>query len=160
MKEIRVSLDDEQFRWLNAVALISGKKPQVIVRNLIEQSIAIMHGIGSEGGQDERSAIEIVELTLERAKEFAEADADGRLIVLPCHIGDAVFWRYMDCDTAFKETNCSDWKQGAEDKRGCEACPHRHPVAIPRTFTYADIPKYGKSIFLTREEAEELETVK
>ena len=66
---------------------------------------------------------------LDRLEELAEADKDGRLVVLPCKVGDTV---YM-----------ISWRLNG-----------RHEIE-ERVFslTYFDPAKYGKDYFLTREEA-------
>lgn len=65
-----------------------------------------------------------------RLRELAEADKDGRVVVLPCKPGDTV---YM-----------ISWRLNG-----------RHEIE-ERVFglTYFDPAKYGKDYFLTREEAE------
>ena len=67
---------------------------------------------------------------LERLEKLAEADKDGRLVVLPCKVGDTV---YM-----------ISWRLNG-----------RHEIE-ERVFslTYFDPAKYGKDYFLSREEAE------
>lgn len=64
-----------------------------------------------------------------RLRELAKADRDGRLVVLPCKVGDTV---YM-----------ISWRLNG-----------RHEIE-ERVFslTYFDPAKYGKDYFLTREEA-------
>ena len=72
-----------------------------------------------------------------RLRELAEADKDGRLVVLPCKPGDTV---YM-----------ISWRLNG-----------RHKIE-ERVFslTYFDPAKYGKDYFLSREEAEKaLEAMK
>ena len=63
-------------------------------------------------------------LPIDRLKELAEADKEGRVVVLPCKVGDTV------------------WIAGY--------------IQMIRT-TECDIPirNFGKTVFLTREEAEE-----
>lgn len=65
-----------------------------------------------------------------RLRELAEADKDGRVVVLPCKVGDTV---YM-----------ISWRLNG-----------RHEIE-ERVFslTYFDPAKYGKDYFLSREEAE------
>ena len=65
-----------------------------------------------------------------RLRELAEADKDGRVVVLPCKVGDTV---YM-----------ISWRLNG-----------RHEIE-ERVFslTYFDPAKYEKDYFLTREEAE------
>ena len=70
-------------------------------------------------------------LPIDRLKELAEADKEGRVVVLPCKVGDTV---YM-----------ISWRLNG-----------RHEIE-ERVFslTYFDPAKYGKDYFLAREEAEE-----
>ena len=67
----------------------------------------------------------------DRLRELAEADRAGRLVVLPCKVGDTV---YM-----------ISWRLNG-----------RHEIE-ERVFslTYFDPAKYGKDYFISREEAEE-----
>lgn len=69
-------------------------------------------------------------LPIDRQKELAEADKEGRVVVLPCKVGDTV---YM-----------ISWRLNG-----------RHEIE-ERVFslTYFDPAKYGKDYFLSREEAE------
>lgn len=67
---------------------------------------------------------------IDRLRELAEADKDGRVVVLPCKVGDTA---YM-----------ISWRLNG-----------RHEIE-ERVFslTYFDPAKYGKDYFLSREEAE------
>ena len=68
-----------------------------------------------------------------RLRELAEADKDGRVVVLPCKVGDTV-WRI---------------------KRTFETYPDRSkPYIDPDGFLLQDVFNIGKTVFLTREEAE------
>ena len=70
---------------------------------------------------------------LNRIRDLAEADKDGRLVVLPCKVGDTV-WRI---------------------KRTFEEYPDRSkPYIEPSGFLLQDIFNICKTVFLTREEAE------
>ena len=77
---------------------------------------------------------------VDRMKELAEADKDGRLVVLPCKVGDTVY-------RIFNPLSCE-------------------PVISAHTLMSVDyivrwIDKFGKTVFLTREEAEKaLEAMK
>lgn len=68
-----------------------------------------------------------------RLRELAEADKDGRVVVLPCKVGDTVYRIFNP--------------------------PSREPVISAHTLMSVDyivrwIDKFGKTVFLTREEAE------
>lgn len=71
----------------------------------------------------------------EHLRQLAEADKSGRLVVLPCKVGDTVYTltRTFDGDDVVGEAEL--W--------------------------WSDIPQLGKTVFLTREEAEKaLEAMK
>lgn len=68
-----------------------------------------------------------------RLRELAEVDKAGRCVVLPCKVGDTV-WRI---------------------KRTFEEYPDRsEPYIEPDAFLLQDVFNIGKTVFLTREEAE------
>ena len=68
-----------------------------------------------------------------RLRELAEADKDGRVVVPPCKVGDTV-WRI---------------------KRIFETYPDKsEPYIEPDAFLLQDVFNIGKTVFLTREEAE------
>ena len=67
---------------------------------------------------------------LDRFRQLAKADKDGRLVVLPCKAGDIV------------------WKI-------CYRLNGKHKIEErPFSLTYFELNEFGKSFFLTREEAE------
>ncbi len=79
-------------------------------------------------------------LPVDRLRELAEADKDGRLVVLPCEVGTATY--YIHYPIAVYPD-----KSEPEIKRGI--------------FTLCDLDRVGHSVFLTREEAEKaLEAMK
>lgn len=76
-----------------------------------------------------------------------------RLIELPCKVGDTVytFKTYLDCDLNYE---CDQWQQHkCEDNKYC-----KHEYAIKRVgeakFNIAMLTTLGKTVFLTKEEAE------
>ena len=82
---------------------------------------------------------------LERLVNLAEADKDGRLAVLPCKVGDTVYFRTYDCN-------------GTVDL-GIQ--PHKVTAIVGHAIVrggYTDVGlspgQYGVSWFLTREDAE------
>ena len=68
-----------------------------------------------------------------RLRELAEADKNGRVVVLPCKVGTATY--YIHYPIALYPD-----KSEPEIKRGI--------------FTLPDLDRFGHSVFLTREEAE------
>ena len=87
-----------------------------------------------------------------RLRELAEADKGGRLVVLPCKVGDVVYGFYggktiLPMVAKWIETNTDGW---------CIAAQYT-PMA-PRFYRFSD---FGKIVFLTREEAKKaLEAMK
>ena len=84
-------------------------------------------------------------LPVDRLRELAEADKGGRLVVLPCKVGDTVYFRTYDCN-------------GTVDL-GIQ--PHKVTAIVGHAIVrgrYTDVgllpAQYGVSWFLTREEAE------
>lgn len=64
-----------------------------------------------------------------KLKEYEDLEEQGRIIKLPCRIGDTVYYIL--------------------------GIPNETPCAIDKcTFELSDIKKIGKTLFLTREEAE------
>ncbi len=63
----------------------------------------------------------------ERIRELLKADKDGRLVVLPCKVGDTVYILHRTFDGADVVGETELW--------------------------WTDIPQLGKTVFLTREEA-------
>lgn len=81
----------------------------------------------------------------DRLRELAEADKTGRVVVLPCKVGDVVYGFYgektiLPMVAKWIETNTDGW---------CIAAQYT-PMA-PRFYRFSD---FGKTVFLTREEAE------
>ena len=90
-----------------------------------------------------------------RIVELMEADKEGRLVVIPCKVGDTVYvidW-YLDCDIdGFKV--CDDYEK--EGYRACGYCRHNYVKKFTREKKYENqmLDEIGKTVFLTREEAE------
>ena len=79
-------------------------------------------------------------ISIDRPEAICAAERDGRCVVLPCKVGDAVFGI---CDGTVYETRVlsfSLWKDGH--------------WACRTVSSYPDVEELGKRIFLTRPEAE------
>ena len=83
-------------------------------------------------------------LPIDRLRELAEADKDGRVIVLPCKVGDAVWRIVRDGEPHITRDEVRDM-YFADDMTPCVEL-----VGGRVTFT----EKFGKTVFLSREEAE------
>ena len=84
-----------------------------------------------------------------RLRELAEADKDGRVVVLPCKVGDKL---YRVFDGNISEHEVQNMKYFARQGR----------LGIDMTPFFPDAGRFiGKTVFLTREEAEKaLEAMK
>ena len=83
--------------------------------------------------------------SISRMVELMKADKDGRLVVLPCKVGDVVYGFHgektiLPMVAKWIETNTDGW---------CIAVQYT-PMA-PRFYRFSD---FGKTVFLSREEAE------
>lgn len=85
-----------------------------------------------------------------RLRELAEADKDGRLVVLPCKVGDTV-WITGSVRRLYSEKVRTFFCGNPSYGRGMAD----NSVQMIRT-TGCDIPihKFGKTVFLNREDAE------
>lgn len=77
-------------------------------------------------GFDDSNKLPSYEAVYERLRKYETAEGDGRLVVLPCKVGDTVY--------VLRQS----WNGWNIDKK---------------KFTYAMIGKVGKIVFLTREDA-------
>lgn len=90
-----------------------------------------------------------------RLRELAEADKDGRLVVLPCKVGEKLWVtgrdnvpREMELEAPDIRTVCTD-----EDNLCMSTC-NRRPDGYCAYRLRNDGTSIGKTVFLTREEAE------
>ena len=92
---------------------------------------------------------------IDRLRKLAEADKDGRLVVLPCKVGDTLWVtgrdnvpRKMELEAPNIKTVCTD-----EDNLCMSTC-NRKPDGFCAYRLRNDGADIGKTVFLTREEAE------
>lgn len=93
---------------------------------------------------DRLSALEDIlgdDYDLDRLRELVEVDRDGRVVVLPCKIGENVY----SAIPAYGGVNKHQIRKFEINKEGEFACS---VLMIPFSF-------FGKSVFFTREAAEE-----
>lgn len=92
---------------------------------------------------------------VDRMKELAEADKGGRLVVLPCKVGQRVF-ALLDTDKHISE--CEVKQIGMGNKIGFIGL---EPIGARGREYGVALNGFGKTVFLTREEAEKaLEAMK
>ena len=83
-----------------------------------------------------------------RLRELAEADKDGRVVVLPCKVGQRVF-ALMDIDKHISE--CEVKRIGMGNEIGFIGL---EPIGARGREYGVALNGFGKTVFLTREEAE------
>ena len=88
------------------------------------------------------------DVDVDRMKELAEADKDGRLVVLPCKVGQRVF-ALLDTDKHISE--CEVKQIGVGNEIGFVGI---EPIGARGREYGVSINGFGKTVFLTREEAE------
>ena len=98
---------------------------------------------------------------LDRLEKLTEADKDGRLVVLPCKVGDTLWVtgrdnvpREMELEAPDIRTVCTD-----EDNLCMSTC-NRKPDGFCAYRLRNDGADIGKTVFLTREEAEKTSEAK
>ena len=84
----------------------------------------------------------------EKLRELAEADKDGRVVVLPCKVGQRVF-ALLDTDKHLSE--CEVKQIGLGNEIGFVGI---EPIGARGREYGVSIEGFGKTVFLTREEAE------
>ena len=85
---------------------------------------------------------------IDRVRELAEADKDGRVVVLPCKVGDTVFARL---DNKSKYVCECKVKQIVVGNIGFVTFA---PIGAPEREYDVSLRGFGKTVFLSREEAE------
>lgn len=101
------------------------------------------------------SRTEALGTTPERLRELAAADKEGRVVVLPCKVGDTLWVTGRDNVPREKELEAPDIRAVCTDEDNlcmstCNRKPHRFCAYRLRN----DGADVGKTVFLTREEAE------
>ena len=81
---------------------------------------------------------------VDRMRDLAEADRDGRVVVLPCKVGDTVYWVHGAVITECRVHRIQ------KNRNGLYICLKSN---VSHGAFRADL-SIGKTVFLTREEAE------
>ena len=90
---------------------------------------------------------------LDRLRELAEADRKGRCVVLPCMIGDTVYVLNHHLGRVF-ENEVAGFSVGyPSDNRNSVSTVYVGKYGS-KTFRRWKFQRFGKTVFLTREEAE------
>ena len=92
---------------------------------------------------------------LNRIRDLAEADRDGRLVVLPCKVGGTLWVTGRDNVPREMELGAPDIRTVCTDEDNlCMSTCNRKPDGFCAYRLRNDGADIGKNVFLTREEAE------
>lgn len=100
--------------------------------------------------------ISIFNVSVDRLIELAKADRENKIVILPCAIGDTVYYLYEHEDEIFT----GKCKSCDTDYNEYDMCWHSKyewrimPYKVNKTFLYLHGQEFGKTVFLTIEEAE------
>ena len=93
-------------------------------------------------------AAQVLRTTPDHLRDLLQAEQDGRLVVLPCKVGDRVFH-------VRRVTQAEAKRMGAPVRHRGIVYYEDRPFAIKEKLcTKSDYAQIGKTVFLTREEAE------
>lgn len=115
----------------------TGLTPEEVERSKLEIEAGCVKAIARMYGID-----------INRLRKVAEADRDGRVVVLPCKVGQRVF-ALMDMDKHISE--CEVKQIGLGNKIGFIGL---EPIGARGREYGVALNGFGKAVFLTREEAE------
>ena len=96
----------------------------------------------------------------QKLAEYETAEEEGRLIMLPCKIGSAVYLichRYTECSKygeSFEEYSCSGCEEWDCDSRKEYYIHINQSVSLEWIVRNMRMENFGKTVFLTMEEAE------
>lgn len=142
-------------------ACLRGKLMQYEDTGRTPEEVTALGNLFDYALEESKTLREQLEL-LKRLRELAEADRDGRLVVLPCKVGEKLWVigrdnvpREMALEAPDIRTVCTD-----EDNLCMSTC-NRKPDGFCAYRLRNDGASIGKTVFLTREEAEKaLEAMK
>ena len=111
---------------------------------------------------DRLAAYEDSGLSPQEVRELTKAKQEGRLIVLPCKVGDAVYTVDLDCrDNPDQSKMCFCWNKSCKDcdKAYLRVWENHTKTADVRSIVSemglcGEKGGFGKTVFLSRKEAE------
>jgi len=90
-------------------------------------------------------------LSPDEVQELAQAKADGRLVVLPCKVGDNVYFLLQELDGEWYVSSPHRITEIGTRGFWTSAFPLEKPNAMDDFTSWSE---FGKTVFLSREEAE------
>lgn len=98
-------------------------------------------------------------IPIERVEEICDAERDGRVVVLPCKVGDTVYVIEREYTVCHLGTKCSDGGCGGCnvpcDSYEIKTVKARHHQSLITIAGFIQGGCFGKTVFLTRAQAEE-----
>lgn len=88
----------------------------------------------------------------EKWDRWKSLEEQGRLIELPCKVGDTVYTIGRHCPRPWKKEYCDDARKILQED-SCGVCPHRTAYIATHEFDFDDLT-YESEMFTTKEEAE------
>ena len=180
-----VRVDESVDRYLGPLADLEGMKPKLldlilngpvlngvskdVLRQIIRQLYSALAAYEDTGMTPESvealklymmgKAIAVIKefngLPVDRLRELAEADRDGRLVVLPCKVGGTVWVTGRDNVPREMKLEAPDIRAVCTDEDNlCMSTCNRKPDGFCAYRLRNDGADVGKTVFLTREEAE------
>jgi hypothetical protein len=111
-------------------------RPEITIAPEVYNRLAELH--------NELRAVQSDGISIERHAEICTAERDNRCVVLPCKVGTRVWVIGQNCDL------CRDMY--AEEPCLFGSCEYKE--VFESVFGYGMIDNFGKTVFLTRAEAE------
>lgn len=114
----------------------------------IEEADRIFHRVNALGGIDLMAQYRAIG-SIDHLRDLLQAEQDGRLVVLPCKVGDTIYYTREGCPIV-EHLKVRTFFVGDPTRRG--KILHLHMIRTDKFDVSMDA--LGKTVFLTREEAE------
>lgn len=136
------------------------------MNRLSDNAIEIVNELHTERLSYDSEYVPIID-ALNRLAEYEDAEEQGLLVRLPCKLGDTVYW-IMECSCLNIDgvySKCEFYGYEPDYEADCEICnrpegtkcPHQYRISEGRAREMNILMiarNLGKTVFLTREEAE------
>ena len=144
----RLKIGDTEYSgdWVDRLAAYeeTGLEPEEIER------ILDSYGRGMTLRTENAQRLEIIkEIPINRLRELAQAEKEGRLVVLPCKVGDTVYIIHKRAIRKTTVESIHQWSSGH-----WKLSVHTDKKYIHWTGYEVHFESFGKTVFLTREAAE------
>lgn len=117
----------------------TGLTPEEVERSKLEIEAGCVKAIARTYGID-----------INRLRKFAEADRDGRVMILPCKVGDTIYFARANPILQYKVTG---YEMGEASISQVRSKHVDKETGLTFNFTFRP-GSIGKTVFLSREEAE------